>query len=274
MTKSSLIINNSKKLAEQLSQSQKMEVICQLAGGVAHDLNNILTAIIGFGAMAQRRLKDDATTLEFIQEMLDGTKRAAELTHHLLSFSKKQVISPKSQDLNSIVITMEKTFRRIIGEDIEFRTSLSSRDIMVIVDAAQINQVLLKLVTNARDTMPDGGHIIIETDVVNIDKSYAEAHFFESAGRYAVLTVSGTRCGIYPKTKDRIFEPFFTTKETGKITSLGLAIVYGLIKQNGGNIDVYSELGKGTAFRIYLPITQPDVEEKPETIQPQTSGKR
>ena len=273
MTKNTLIINNSKKLEEQLQQSQKMEVICQLAGGVAHDLNNILTAIIGLGAMAQRRLKDDATTWEFIQEMLDGAKRAAELTQHLLSFSKKQIISPKPQDLNSIVIIMEKTLRGIIGEDIELRLALSSRDIMVIVDTAQINHVLLKLVAHARDTMPDGGHLIIETDVVNIDKSYAEAHFFENAGRYAVLTVSVTGRRIFTNTKNRIFEPFFTIKETEKVTSLGLAIVYGLIKQNGGNIDVYSELGKGTAFRIYLPVTQPDVEEKPETTQPQTLGK-
>lgn len=251
-----------------------MEVICQLAGGVANDLNNILTAIIGFGTMAQRRLKDDAATREFIQEMLDGAKRGTELAHHLLAFSRKQEISLKPRDLNSIVTTMEKTLRRICGKEIEFRTALSSSDIIVMVDATQIEQVLLKLVTNVRYNMPDGGHLIIETDIVNINKSYAEAHFFESTGKYAVLTISETEGGTCSKTKDRIFEPFFTTKETGKGTVPGLAVVYGLIKQNDGNIDVYSDSGKGTVFRIYLPMTHPDVEEKPETIQLQPLEKR
>ena len=275
MTKNGPIIKKSgKNLEERLRQSQKMEVICQLAGGVAKDLNNILTAIIGFGAMAQGRLKDDAATREFIQEMLDGAKRGTELAQHLLAFSTKQEIGLKPRNLNTIVTTMEETLRRICGEGIEFRTVLSSRDIIVMVDPTQIDQVLLKLVANLRYNMHKGGRVLIKTDIVNIDKSYAEAHFFESAGKYAVLTVSKTGGGTCPETKDRIFDPFFATKETGKGTSPGFAVVYGLIKQNGGNIDVCDDPGKGTAFRIYLPLTHRDVEEKPEAIQNQPLEKK
>lgn len=262
------------RLEEQLRQSQKMEAIGTLAGGIAHDFNNVMTAIIGFGTMAKRRHKDDPTSQEFIKEILDGANRAAELTRGLLAFSRKQALSPKLHDLNSIIGNMEKMLRRIIGEDIEFSTVLNSKDIMVMVDAAQIDQVLLNLATNARDAMPNGGHLIIKTDVVDIDDGYPRMHLLESTGKYAVLTISDTGTGMDLKTKENIFEPFFTTKDVGKGTGLGLAMVYGIIRQHGGNINVYSEPGQGTTFRIYLPIANPVADEEiPENVGPITSGK-
>ncbi len=254
-------ITEQKRLEEQLRQSQKMEAIGLLAGGVAHDFNNILTAIIGCGTTAKRRLKEDNITKEFIEEMLAGAKRAAELTRGLLAFSRKQVICPKPLNLNEIVGGMEKMLKRIIREDIEFITIFGDRDIIVMVDAAQMNQVLLNLTTNACDAMPDGGHLIIETDVVNVDGSHAEANLFEKTGKYAVLTVSDTGIGMDLKTRENIFEPFFTTKEVGKGTGLGLAMAYGIVKQHGGNINVYSEPGKGTTFKIYLPVSKAENEE-------------
>ena len=266
-------ITESKKLEEQLRQSQKMETIGLFAGGVAHDFNNILTAIIGFGTTAKKRLKEDNKTKTFIEEMIAGAKRAAELTRGLLAFSRKQVICPKPRNLNEIVSNMEKMLKRIMREDIEFRTILSDRDIIVMVDPVQMDQVLLNLATNARDAMPDGGHFIIETGVVNIDDCYAESYLFEKTGKYAVLTVSDTGIGMDLKTRENIFEPFFTTKKVGKGTGLGLAIVYGIVKQHGGNINVYSEPGKGTTFKIYLPMLQAENEEGEEHAPSAPQGK-
>ncbi|MBF0328877.1 MAG: response regulator [Nitrospirae bacterium] len=247
-------ITERKKLEEQLLQSQKMEAIGVLAGGVAHDFNNILMSVIGYGTMAKKRLKDDAETKEFVEEMLAGANRAAELTRGLLAFSRKQVIIPKENNLNVIVKNLERTLRRIMGEGIELKTVFIDRDIMVKVDEGQIDKVLLNLATNASDAMPDGGYLIIGTDMVNIDDSYSEANLFENKGWHAVLTVSDTGRGMDLKTRQNIFEPFFTTKGIGKATGLGLAMAYGIIKQHGGNITVDSELGKGTTFRIYLPM--------------------
>ncbi|MBF0328414.1 MAG: response regulator [Nitrospirae bacterium] len=249
-------ITEKKKLEDQLRQAHKMEAVGTLAGGVAHDFNNILQAIIGFGVMAKKKIKDDEETIGFIEEILASAKRAAELTHGLLAFSRQQVIIPQTQDLNRIITNMKKMLRRLIEEDIELKIDLFSSDIMVKVDAGQIEQVVMNLVANARDAMPEGGHLLIETAVVTIDRCYAEAHLFESVGNYAVLTVSDTGKGMDIKTRENIFEPFFTTKEVGKGTGLGLAMAYGIIKQHDGNINVYSELGMGTTFRIYLPLTK------------------
>ncbi|MBF0329753.1 MAG: PAS domain S-box protein [Nitrospirae bacterium] len=266
-------ITERKNLEEQLRQSQKMEAIGVLAGGVAHDFNNILMAIIGFGHMAKKKLKDDPTVKELLEEMLAGADRAADLTRGLLAFSRKQTISPKPNNLNTIVRNMEKILKRILREDIRFKTVLEGRDIMVKVDAPQIDQVILNLVTNARDAMPDEGHLIIETGVVDIDKDFSKTNLFETPGKYAVLTVSDTGTGMDLKTRENIFEPFFTTKEVGKGTGLGLAMVYGIIKQHDGNINVYSEPGQGTTFRVYLPLLQGEKEEtKPDTSEI-TSGK-
>jgi PAS domain S-box-containing protein len=249
-------ISEHKKLEEQLRQVQKMSAIGVLAGGVAHNFNNILTAIIGFGTMAKKRIKDDEITKEFIDEILLSAKRAAELTHGLLAFSRKDILLPKQVDLNDIVRKIHKMIGKIIGEDIELKTILVNGNLTVLVDESQMEQVLLNLVTNARDAMPDGGYLVIQTEEINIDEDYAEAHFFESLGEYAVLTVSDTGIGMDYKIRENIFEPFFTTKEVGKGTGLGLSMIYGIIKQHNGNINVYSEVGKGTTFRVYLPLVQ------------------
>ncbi len=258
-------ITKRKKLEDQLRQSQKMEAIGTLAGGVAHDFNNILTAIIGFGSMAKMRIKDDEKTKEFIEEMLASANRAAELTHSLLAFSRKQTIILKQVDLNNLVRKINKMLVRVIGEDIELKIMLINRELAVMADTAQIEQILLNLATNARDAMPDGGALTIQTDMVNVDSSYAEAHLFENTGMHAVLTVSDTGMGMDHETTENIFEPFFTTTEAGKGTGLGLAMVYGIIKQHGGNINVYSEPGKGTTFSVYLPMVNAAAEEEPET---------
>ncbi len=259
-------------LENQLRQAQKMQAIGTLAGGVAHDFNNILMAIIGYGTMAQNRIKDDYKTKEFIGEMLNASNRAAELTHGLLAFSRKQIISLKQVDLNTIARRMHSMIVRLIGEDIDLKTILVNRTLPVLVDESQIEQVLLNLVTNARDAMPDGGYLVIQTEETSIDQAYAEAHSFENPGKYAVLTVSDTGTGIDMKTRENIFEPFFTTKGVGKGTGLGLAMVYGTIKQLNGNVTVYSEVGKGATFRIYLPLAQTEEEAISKPIEPLPLG--
>ncbi len=266
-------ITERKKLEEQLRQAQKMEAIGILAGGVAHDFNNILTAIIGFATMAQKRVKDDEKTREFIGEVLLGANRAAELTRGLLAFSRKQTISLKHVDLNAIARRMHAMIVRIIGEDIDLKTMLVNRSLPVLVDASQIEQVLMNLVTNARDAMREGGYLVIQTEAINIDKDYAAVHLFETLGEYAVLTVSDTGMGMDFKTRENIFEPFFTTKEVGKGTGLGLSMVYGIIKQHNGNIKVYSEVGKGATFRIYLPLAQTEEEAISKPIETLPKGK-
>jgi signal transduction histidine kinase len=260
------------RLEEQLLQSQKMESIGILAGGVAHDFNNILSAILGYGYIAQKMLKDDETTHGYIQEMLNSANRAAELTRGLLAFSRKQVMKPSLADLNEIVKDVDKMLRRILTEDIELNTVLSDGEIPILVDVGQMEQILMNLATNARDAMPDGGHLFIQTNAVNIDSHYDEEHILQNAGMYAVLTVSDTGVGMEQGTKESIFEPFFTTKEVGKGTGLGLSMVYGTVKQHNGNIDVYSEVGKGTTFKIYLPLAQTKPEATSAAIQTAPAG--
>ncbi len=272
ITESKLAQEEKAKIAEQLRQAQKMEAIGTLAGGVAHDFNNILSAIIGFATMAQMS-KNDQKTNEFIKEIVAGANRAAELTHSLLAFSRKQTIALKQVDLNHIVRNINKMLMRVIGEDIKLSNFLINRELVVMADTGQIEQVLLNLATNARDAMPDGGELTIQTDMVNVDISYAEAHLFENTGMYAVLTVSDTGIGMDQKTRENIFEPFFTTKEAGKGTGLGLAMVYGTIKQHSGNINVYSEVARGTTFRICLPMAETEEEAMPQQVEPLSKGK-
>ncbi len=257
----------------QLRHAQKMEAIGTLAGGVAHDFNNILTAIIGYGGLAKMNVKDDATTLRYMQQILEAANRAGDLTKRLLAFSRKQIIEPVLIDLNEIVGSIEKMLGRIMTEDIELSTVLSAVELPVLVDIGQVEQVVINLAANARDAMPDGGRLVIQTDAVNVDSRYAEAHIFEKMGMYAVLTVSDTGVGMDQETKENIFEPFFTTKEVGKGTGLGLSMVYGIIKQHNGNIDVHSEVGKGTTFRIYLPLTQTKRGEISKPVQALPGGK-
>jgi nitrogen-specific signal transduction histidine kinase len=259
--------------SSSLHHAQKMESTGILAGGVAHDFNNILSAIIGYGYMAQKMLKSDAATYSYIQEILDSANRAADLTRGLLAFSRKQVIAPILADLNEIVRNVEKMLRRILTEDIELRTDLSVGELPVMVDVGQMEQVLMNLATNARDAMPDGGNLLIQTDTVHVDSDYSKAHFSQDAEPYAVLKVADTGVGMTNETTEGIFVPFFTTKEVGKGTGLGLSMSYGVIKQHSGNIRVYSEVGKGTTFKIYLHIAQTQIEKIPTSIQLLPKGK-
>ncbi len=266
-------ITERKKLEEQLRHAQKMEAIGTLAGGVAHDFNNILTAIIGFGQMAQNSIKDNEKTTKFLDEVLAGAQRAAELTHSLLAFSRKQTIALTQVNLNEIVRNINRMLMRVIGEDIKLTNLLINRELVVMADRGQIDQVILNLATNARDAMPDGGELTIETDMVNVDNSYAKTHLFENTGMYAILTLSDTGIGMDQRTMDNIFEPFFTTKEVGKGTGLGLSMAYGIIKQHGGNINVYSEPGEGTTFRVYLPMAETEEEAISKPVDPLPKGK-
>jgi signal transduction histidine kinase len=243
-----------RNLHGQLMQAQKMEAVGHLAGGVAHDFNNILTAIIGYANLLRKKVLADEQLTFFADQILSASNRAAGLTRSLLAFSRKQVIKPKPADLNTIVQGIDKIAKRLIGEDIEFRTVLLNRSLTVMADSGQMEQALLNLCTNARDAMPHGGKLTIETGAVEVDEEARRLNFLDRTGWYGIICVSDTGVGMDEKTKKHIFEPFFTTKEVGKGTGLGLSIVYGIIKQHNGTINVYSETGKGTTFKIYLPL--------------------
>ncbi|MGC2237035.1 MAG: response regulator [Pyrinomonadaceae bacterium] len=242
-----------RKSEEQLQQSQKLESIGRLAGGIAHDFNNLLTAINGYSELTLRELDFDDPLRRNIEEIKKAGDRAASLTRQLLAFSRKQVLKPKILDINAIILDVEKMLRRLIGEDVELRTVIQSRLGKIKADPGQIEQVLMNLAVNARDAMPKGGTLTVEASNVYLDDAYARGHIGVKPGSYVMLAVSDNGTGIDSETLQHIFEPFFTTKETGKGTGLGLAMIYGIVKQSGGNIWVYSELGKGTTFKIYLP---------------------
>ncbi len=239
---------------ERLRQAQKMEAVGQLAGGVAHDFNNLLAVIIGYADMLLRRIPEsDERTLKQLGEIKKAGDRAKSLTTQLLAFSRKQVMQSKIVDLNIIINDLDKMLRRLIGEHIEMKTVLKSDLGNVKADPGQIEQVLLNLAVNARDAMPDGGALTIQTDSVVLDEGYAQKDRLIEAGSYVVIIVGDTGCGMSAEIQSRIFEPFFTTKEKGKGTGLGLATVYGIIKQSGGSIWVDSDVGRGTTFKIYFP---------------------
>ena len=246
-------ITERKQLETQFFQSQKMETIGRLAGGIAHDFNNLLTVIKGYTQLTLNHIQEGDPCRENIEEIKSAAERAAELTNQLLTFSRRQILDMKVLDLNTIVRGLEKMTGRIIGEDIEMFTVLDDHLGRVKTDPGQLEQVILNLVVNARDAMPAGGKLAIETANVVLDDTYARTHIGVTPGSYVMLSVSDTGYGISPEIKELIFEPFFTTKEEGKGTGLGLSTIYGIVKQSGGNIWVYSEPGRGTTFKIYLP---------------------
>jgi len=246
-------ITREKQLEEQIRLSQRLESVGRLAGGVAHDFNNLLTIIIGYCDLLLQTVRTEDASRGHITEIKKAADRAASLTRQLLAFSRRQVLAPQIVDLNAVVANMEKMVRRLIGEDIQLATFPGADLGRVKVDPGQIEQVIMNLVVNSRDAMPQGGKITIETANANLDESYGEGHFSVKAGPYVLLAVSDTGCGMDAATKAHIFEPFFTTKEQGKGTGLGLAMVYGIVKQSDGYIWVYSEVGRGTTFKIYFP---------------------
>ncbi len=241
-------------LEEQLRQSQKMECLGTLAGGIAHDFNNILTAIIGYGNLLQMKMGETDPLRHNVEQILASANRAASLTQGLLAYSRKQILNPQPVNLNEIIRKVERLLVRLIGEDVELKVVLTDADTTIEADAGQIEQVLMNLATNARDAMPDGGPLFIETEVVEIDAASAQTHDFQQPGQYVLITVTDSGTGMDDRTRERVFEPFFTTKEAGRGTGLGLAMVYGIVTQHNGSIHIDSQVGQGTSFRIYLPV--------------------
>jgi PAS domain S-box-containing protein len=246
---------------EQLQQVQKMEAIGRLAGGIAHDFNNLLTIITGYSQLLLSRLRGDEGVRGDVEEIKNAAVRAASLTQQLLAFSRSQVLMPKVLSLNTIVDTVDAMLQRLIGEDIHLVTALDPTLGHVKADPGQMEQVIMNLAVNARDAMPRGGKLTIETGNVELTKPYHRADAALVLGRYAMLAVSDTGHGMDAETQARIFEPFFTTKGPGKGTGLGLSTVYGIIKQSGGYITVYSEPERGTTFKMYLPIVDEPIDD-------------
>jgi len=267
-------ITERKQLEGKLLQSQKMEAIGQLAGGVAHDFNNILMVIMGYGSILKNDGALDPRQREHVDHILDAADKAAQLTSGLLAFSRKQVMKARTVNLNDVILHVEKFLSRIIGEDVRLKSVLNDSDLLVHIDSGQIEQVLINLATNARDAMPKGGSLTIETSVHQIDELFVQANGFGEPGAYAIISVSDTGIGMDEETRRKIFEPFFTTKELGKGTGLGMSIVYGIIKQHNGFINVYSEPQLGTTFRIYLPLSASSAlaHEESESAAPPPGG--
>jgi len=257
-----------KHMEDQLRQAMKMEAVGQLAGGVAHDFNNILTAILGYAELLQRRAPNDSIR-RHAEEIQKNTNRAADLCRQLLAFSRKQTLRPIVLNLNSVCADMEKMLGRLIGENIKLTTATAPDLNLIKANASQLEQVILNLAVNARDAMPGGGTLTIETANVTLAPHYCAKYPGLVSGNYVLLAVSDTGLGMPPEVKARIFEPFFTTKPVGKGTGLGLATCYGIVKQSGGHINVYSELGQGTVFKVYLPAVVAEEAAAPKPVAEQ-----
>jgi PAS domain S-box-containing protein len=262
-------ITHVRGLQEQLFQVQKIEAIGQLAGGVAHDFNNILMAVSGFAELTLSKLEPDSPLRETLAEILKSAEQGASLTQQMLAFSRRQIMQPKVIDLNSILRSMGNFLKRLLGEDIELHTILDQGLGRIKADPSKVEQVIMNLAINARDAMPEGGRLIIETSNTEMDEEYTSHHAGSRVGRYVMLTVSDTGTGMSEATMARIFEPFFTTKEQGRGTGLGLSTVYGIVKQSDGYITVYSEPQHGSSFRVYFPR----IEEEKEVPKNQISSK-
>jgi len=261
------------RLEAQLFQAQRLESIGRLAGGVAHDFNNLLTAITGYSQMLLLQLETQNPMRGKLELIKKAADRASSLTGQLLAFSRKQLLQPQVLDLNTLIANIDKMLRRIIGEDIELVTVFGADIGRIKADPTQLEQVLLNLVVNARDAMPNGGKIVIETTNAELGDEYARRHLGVTPGPYVMVAVSDIGCGMEAEILKHIFEPFYTTKKKGKGTGLGLSTVYGIVKQSGGNIWVYSEAGQGTTFKIYLPQVEEEMEEsKPEEVPREVSG--
>ncbi len=260
-------------LENQLLQSQKMEAVGTLAGGIAHDFNNILSAILGYADLIHMKMPVEDPLRTNVEEILESVERAAQLTHSLLAFSRNQLMTVKAVDLVDLISRLGKMLVRIIGEDIVFRTEFRQKSLSIMADSGQIEQVIMNLATNARDAMPKGGTLTIVAELAEIDETVCAAHGCELQGKYVIITVSDTGMGMSEETRKRMFDPFFTTKDIGKGTGLGLSMVFGIVRQHNGFIDVDSEHERGTTFRIYLPAIPTVAEEKPEPAPAQSLDK-
>lgn len=254
------------RLERQMQAAQRMEAVGRLAGGVAHDFNNTLNVILGYGDMLLQELQNGDPLREQVEEIMKAGRHSAALTRQLLAFSRRQALQPEVLDLNAIVEDLQKMLRRLIGEDIDMTMALAEDLAGVEVDPGQIEQVIMNLAINAQHAMPRGGKLLIETANVELDNVYAKNHASVVPGKYVMLAMTDTGCGMDKETLSKIFDPFFTTKKQGEGTGLGLSTVYGIVKQSSGNIWAYSEPGKGTTFKIYFPLTLAKPETKEERI--------